>query len=404
MSIGPDRRRHTERGLLDIRAPVLAALAAGIGWSPGAAADGAVQEFGFGDWAGRAYFDDSGRYESCALYQASRLDSRLFLSLADGQLAIVLVNPSWDLPVGDEHPVTLLVDDLWIRKAVARIGAETGTGIDLGRDDEAIDALRRGRSLTIQMSERTFHFGLDGSSAAIALMQDCDERNGDPVGFAEGPRPASPDGGAPSNPFAPPDPAPSDIAPPDNPFAPAAPGSGEAAPSDVTVLPAGVPGGPRPAPARDGIQRITPYLPFSAFVLTVELFLPGEPEAWATPGDGLSDYQFQGKTEEGAYRGLYLEVAPLGETAAETLHRFMWVAETVCDGLSRSLGGLRERFGATEVAWETIECQTPGGPVMGSTVVSHTAESAQIFVIDGDSIAEVTAAAYRAVRGLARES
>ncbi len=381
------------------------------------------QAFTVGDWTGHARFDGNGLYLSCAVQQRRPSGTQLFLGLAGHGLLIVLVDTSWSLPADGRRAATLIVDDRWVERTVATNSNAHGLVIDLGHDAEAVDALRRGRSLTVQMPDRTLQFSLTDSSAAIAGLQECHTRNTRPAAIAEAPAapaglasanpfapadtpPSAPAAPSPSNPFAPVGATPSapESAPPGNPFAPASPQGGAGTPSEIAAAPAGTPGGPRPEPARDGVQRITPYLPFEAFALTVELLLPGEPEVWETPDDRMADYQFRGETDQGRYRGLYLEVAPLGETVEETLYRFMWVSEMACDGRSRVMGSGLERFGGTGVAWETIECRTSGGLLFSSTVVSHTEESAQIFVVDGETpVLDVTKELYRLLRGLAQD-
>lgn len=422
---GAARTRRRPRPLTCLARVFVAALAVVFVQPIPAQAQEISEQQGFtvGDWTGYANFDEDGLYLSCAVQQWRPSGAQLFLRLTEGGLMIVLINPSWNLPVGDRHAATVIVDDRWVERTIAVITTANGSVIDLGHDAEAVDALRRGRSLTVQMPERTFQFSLNDSSAAIARLRECHERNTRSVAIAEAPpAPASP---ASANPFAPADTPPSapaappssnpfapagatplapESAAPGNPFAPAAPQGGAGSPSEIAAAPARTPGGPRPEPDRDGVQRITPYLPFEAFALTVELLLPGEPEVWETPDDRLADYQFRGETDQGLYRGLYLEVAPLGETVEETLYRFMWVSEMACDGRSRVMGSGLERFGGTGVAWETIECGTSGGPLFSSAVVSHTAESAQIFVVDGETpVHDVTKELYRLLRGLAQD-
>lgn len=322
-----------------------------VGAPPAVMARTGPDEEGFivGGWHGRAFHDEAGTVEDCLIAGPRDGAVGLVIGRAGYGLNVAVQNDSWALSVNETYPATLSVDGGW-RAEFAAVAIGLGTlRIDLSGDQVVVDRLRLGTRLTVAAIGEAYHFDLAGSSAAIGALMDC--------------------------------------------FGTAAGGT-----SAVAF------GGRRPEPARDGVQRIVPYLSYEAFVLTVEFVLPGAPDVWETPDDALADYQFHSETEDGLYRGYYLEVAPLGESGVETIDRFMWMAETVCAGGSRSIGREVEQIGDAVVAWETIECQTPGGAAFASAVVSHTAENAQIFMIDGDAaVHAATAALYRTMRALARD-
>lgn len=129
-----------------------------------------------GDWRGGAYWNPhNGNFSHCALTAPFRDGVTYGFSLSHERRLLLLVGAeNWRAGVRSKHlRVPLLVDKRRLGDFQARPFGTRFLSVDLGRDSTALEPLRRGRTLSIDLPGRKLTFALSGSARALADMTSC---------------------------------------------------------------------------------------------------------------------------------------------------------------------------------------------------------------------------------------
>lgn len=163
------------------RATALAAVAA-LGWfavAPPAAAQPAEMPPEFtietSGWEGGAVGEPgTGQFSHCGISREYNNGVTLIFSLGlSYDTNIVLTQPDWALEEGQEQEVRLRVDQTIDGTGPAIAVAPTVLFIPLGEDDQILEVMKRGSTLTLDLSEGSFQFPLTGTLNALTAMRDC---------------------------------------------------------------------------------------------------------------------------------------------------------------------------------------------------------------------------------------
>lgn len=145
-------------------------------WLSGVSPTWALEKetFTVGSWTGHAdYTEDPEIFAHCYIMGEYESGIRVFMTLSDQGFGFGMIDPTWALPDGATYDFTLKVDRLWSRTAIGEALGPDMLFIELGNDNEAANAFRRGRLLIVDSAGQDFEFQLNGTSAAIFRLRQC---------------------------------------------------------------------------------------------------------------------------------------------------------------------------------------------------------------------------------------
>lgn len=131
--------------------------------------------FAYGNWSGEAYLDSqTGAFSHCAVSASYLSGDMLIFSISrDGVIGVGVASPTLNLQPGSSFPVSIVVD---------RRRPYFGTAVALDNDhasvfiddlDAALDAFRRGFTLTVEGVSMRGQYDLTGTFHALERMTRC---------------------------------------------------------------------------------------------------------------------------------------------------------------------------------------------------------------------------------------
>jgi hypothetical protein len=159
------------------RMVVLAAAVVATVAASGLAAAAEYDRFLAGGWTGGAHrSDDTGEFTHCAISMTYPKGIVVVYGLSrDGELDLFLGSEAWHLKKGGQSDATLSIDGARIGQFPAAPISENLLKISLGSGNDALEALRRGKSLTVTGLQRKFVLRLVGTGQALPRLQRCVE-------------------------------------------------------------------------------------------------------------------------------------------------------------------------------------------------------------------------------------
>jgi hypothetical protein len=131
-------------------------------------------DFVSGIWQGTANYDEDGKFRDCTMTAQSDKGVLIgFVISKDFDWGIVLADETRNLQVGTTQAVLLLVDARDPIAAVAKVVDVHGILIPLDNSEPVIEAMRKGKVLTILTQGVKMSFKLTGTSDAIAALAAC---------------------------------------------------------------------------------------------------------------------------------------------------------------------------------------------------------------------------------------
>jgi hypothetical protein len=130
-----------------------------------------------GGWSGGAHRSgDTGEFTHCAISKTYPKGIVVVYGLSrDGEFDLFLGSEAWRLRKGAYDAATLSIDGARLGQFPAGPIGENLLKISLGAGTDAIEALRRGKILTVNAMQRKFDFRLVGTAQALPRLQRCVE-------------------------------------------------------------------------------------------------------------------------------------------------------------------------------------------------------------------------------------
>jgi hypothetical protein len=131
--------------------------------------------FSYGNWAGGAYLDSqTGAFSHCAV-SASYLsgDMLIFSMSRDGVIGVGVASPALDLQPGVSFPVSIVVDRRRPYYGTAVALSSGSAAVYIEELDAALDAFRRGFTLTVEGVSMRGQYDLTGTFHALERMTRC---------------------------------------------------------------------------------------------------------------------------------------------------------------------------------------------------------------------------------------
>ena len=128
-------------------------------------------------WTGGAFGDEQTQsFSHCAVNRPFDNGVTVIVSMnAEGSANIAFGNTDWDMDPQSEGVAGLSIDGTVARQLGGVSGNATVFVVPLGPDDEFIEALRRGLTLTVQIPPGQFEIPLTGTAASLRQLRDCVE-------------------------------------------------------------------------------------------------------------------------------------------------------------------------------------------------------------------------------------
>jgi hypothetical protein len=101
----------------------------------------------------------------------------MFMLSHDGQWALGVMNPAFNLNPGATGQVSYWVDDVIPRGGKATVVNSTTLLLPLENSTQLFEEFRLGSMMNIKAGNETFQFSLNGTSAALAALIGCAKRH-----------------------------------------------------------------------------------------------------------------------------------------------------------------------------------------------------------------------------------
>lgn len=131
--------------------------------------------FAYGNWSGGAFVDAAtGAFSHCAV-SASYLsgDNLIFSITRDGVIGVGVASPSLNLQPGSSFPVSIVVDRRRPYYGTAFATSDKQAAVFIEELDAALDAFRRGFTLTVEGVSMVGQYDLTGTFHALERMTRC---------------------------------------------------------------------------------------------------------------------------------------------------------------------------------------------------------------------------------------
>jgi len=130
-----------------------------------------------GGWTGGAHRSDAtGEFTHCAISMTYPKGIVVVYGLSrDGEFDLFLGSEAWRLRKGAYNAATLSVDGARLGQFPAGPISENLLKISLGSGNDAVEALQRGKSLTVNAMRQKFVFRLAGTAQALPRLRRCVE-------------------------------------------------------------------------------------------------------------------------------------------------------------------------------------------------------------------------------------
>ena len=178
-SIGVSVGRRAGRALAVVLACGL--MAGGLA-APAAAQDQAAEGIAalaidVQGWTGGAFGrEDTREFSHCAVSREFDDDVTMIVSMnPEFSTNIAFGNPNWAMEAQSEGAARLSVDGVTVRQRGGIAPNANVFVVPLGPDDEMIEALRRGNTLSVDIPPASFQIPLTGTAASLRELRDCVE-------------------------------------------------------------------------------------------------------------------------------------------------------------------------------------------------------------------------------------
>jgi hypothetical protein len=161
------------RSLILQLTPLLLLCAAATAWE--VRADPRLAEhFDSGAWQGSAFVDsETSTLSHCTVHTQYEGGQALVFVRSQQGFSVAVANPGWRLEPGTSYSVLIGVDDRWAERTTGRASDSRLLRVDLGFDARAVEAFRRGETLTVLAEEEATRLALTGTSGAILDLERC---------------------------------------------------------------------------------------------------------------------------------------------------------------------------------------------------------------------------------------
>ncbi len=136
-----------------------------------------ITEIRYQNWVGGAFIDDdTGLFSHCVVYTDFQHGGWLYLGVtANGFTGLGFANESWSLSTDQDIEGLIQVDDRYLKPFSSEAVSSTSFYAYFAPSDPIFAAVRRGRTLTLELHNERVPHDLTGTARALDLVKGCVE-------------------------------------------------------------------------------------------------------------------------------------------------------------------------------------------------------------------------------------
>jgi len=133
-----------------------------------------AERFDSGAWKGSAFLEaETPTLSHCTVHSQYEGSQALVFVRSHQGFSVAVANPRWQLDSGSAYSVLIGVDDRWAQRTTGTASEARLLRVDLGFDAKAVEAFRRGETLTVLAEGEAARFALAGTAGAILDLERC---------------------------------------------------------------------------------------------------------------------------------------------------------------------------------------------------------------------------------------